>query len=294
MGKLFQATYRFDPDVEDLVLIELDAKGVKEFVYGDGTLVDEASSGHAGVITCYFKWVMEELSVREAIVARLGACNPSRNVEVSVDTIEDAQWTTQWQKYWEPINIGKNLRISPSWHLDEMMAEKEVIFIDPGLAFGTGTHETTQLCLEIIEQSITERNISSMLDVGCGSGILSIAANRLGVQRVVGIDISQDAVDISIHNAKINNTPEVAFYRGVVNDVVSGFPYGKFDLVVANLLSSILDPIWRDLMSCVAPNGLLVVSGLLFDEVTRFCTKKKIVPVSTRISQDWAALVCQL
>ena len=291
MGKLFKATYRFDSDVEDIVLAELEAHGVNEFVYGDGSLVEEATIQQTGVITCYFKWVMEELAIREAIITRLGALRPSYNVEVSVETIEDAAWTTQWQKYWEPINVGINLRISPSWHLDELPAEKEVLLIDPGRAFGTGTHETTQLCLEIIEQIIKERSINSMLDVGCGTGILSIAASRLGVKNVLGIDISQDAIDISAHNAKINRTPNTQFQFCTVRDVANTST--QFDLVVANLLSSILDSIWKDLLKCVAPNGLLVISGLLFDEITLFCMKRKLIPLSTRIKQDWAALVSQ-
>ena len=149
---------------------------------------------------------------------------------------EDVDWVNNWKQYFHPIKIGERLLIRPTWE-DEYDAEgRAVLHLEPGLAFGTGSHETTRLCLEALEKNI--KGGEKVLDVGCGSGILAIATLLLGAESATGVDIDELAVKTAEENGKMNGfgSDRLTFIHGDLADKVSG----KFDIVVANIVADVI------------------------------------------------------
>jgi ribosomal protein L11 methyltransferase len=181
--------------------------------------------------------------------------------------IPDENWMEAWKVHYQPIAIGKRLIIVPAW-LDSPDANRIPIKIDPGMAFGTGTHPTTQLCLEMLE-TIAPKG-GSVIDVGCGSGILSIAALKLGAEFALGVDIDEASVKASRENADSNGIPADQFEvgRGSVVEVLSGkYQIRNAPLVLANILAPIIIRLLdMDLGKLAVPGGALILSGILIDQ----------------------------
>ncbi len=179
--------------------------------------------------------------------------------------IADQNWMEAWKQHYKPILIGQRLLILPAW-LESPQPERIAIKIDPGMAFGTGTHPTTQLCLELMELSTDNYPLSTVIDVGCGSGILSIAALKLGAGKVLGVDIDIESVKNSRENADTNEIgEELILGQGSVTEVLGGqFPFKSAPLVVANILGPILIRLFdAGLADLVEPNGEVILSGIL-------------------------------
>ncbi|TFL13368.1 50S ribosomal protein L11 methyltransferase [Pusillimonas caeni] len=175
--------------------------------------------------------------------------------------VPDADWVKLTQAQFGPIHVGERLWIVPSWHRDDPSVPARAasagavhIELDPGLAFGTGSHPTTHLCLEWLEQHLEAGR--SVLDYGCGSGILAIAAKLLGAGSTTGVDIDEQAVRATEYNAEVNRSE----LRAMLPD---DLPEGRFEVVVANILSNPLKVLAPMLANRVAPGGWLVLSGVL-------------------------------
>ena len=171
----------------------------------------------------------------------------------TVREVEEQDWVRVTQSQFEPIHIGEHIWVVPSWH-DAPEPDAVVLELDPGLAFGTGSHPTTRLCMEWLEQHVQAGERT--LDYGCGSGILAIVAKKLGAGETVGVDIDPNAVEASRYNAERNHV-EAAF--ALPDDA----PEGTFDLVVANILSNPLKLMAAMLCARVRPGGRLILSGVL-------------------------------
>jgi ribosomal protein L11 methyltransferase len=179
--------------------------------------------------------------------------------------IADQNWMEAWKQHYKPILIGQRLLILPAW-LESPEPKRIPIKIDPGMAFGTGTHPTTQLCLELMEVSTDHRPLTTVIDVGCGSGILSIAALKLGASKVLGVDIDIESVKNSRENADTNGVgEELLLGQGSVTEVLSGsFQFKSAPLVVANILGPILIRLFdAGLADLIEPNGEIILSGIL-------------------------------
>ncbi|HEV3427300.1 MAG TPA: 50S ribosomal protein L11 methyltransferase [Paraburkholderia sp.] len=167
--------------------------------------------------------------------------------------VEEQDWVRLTQSQFDPIPIGERIWVVPSWH-DAPDPDALVLELDPGLAFGTGSHPTTRLCMEWLEQNVQPE--TSLLDYGCGSGILAILAKKCGANPVIGIDIDPQAVESARHNSERNHA-----------DVTYGLPDdlqpGEFDIVVANILSNPLKLMASMLSSRVKPGGRIALSGIL-------------------------------
>ncbi|MCO8577174.1 50S ribosomal protein L11 methyltransferase [Burkholderia multivorans] len=170
-----------------------------------------------------------------------------------VREVEEQDWVRLTQSQFEPIPIGERIWVVPSWH-DAPDPDALVLELDPGLAFGTGSHPTTRLCMEWLEQSVQPGQ--SVLDYGCGSGILAILAKKCGANPVVGIDIDPQAVESARQNSE-RNRAEVAY------GLPDACPAGEFDIVVANILSNPLKLMASMLASKVKPGGRIALSGVL-------------------------------
>ncbi|MEX3923006.1 50S ribosomal protein L11 methyltransferase [Paraburkholderia sp. BR10936] len=171
----------------------------------------------------------------------------------SLREVEEQDWVRLTQSQFDPIQIGERIWVVPSWH-DAPDPDALVLELDPGLAFGTGSHPTTRLCMEWLEQHVQPGN--SLLDYGCGSGILAILAKKCGANPVIGIDIDPQAVESARHNSERNRA---AVTYGLPDDC----PAGKFDIVVANILSNPLKLMASMLSSRVKPGGRIALSGIL-------------------------------
>ena len=217
----------------------------------------------------------------------------SYSPELKLTITNEEDWNKKWQKFFSTTRIGKHIIIKPSWEL--FLPEKGDLLIemDPGMAFGTGTHATTRMCLEVLETIMEDTQpIQSMLDVGIGSGILSIAAAKLGIPRIVGIDIDPIALRYAQKNVDNNEVSQQVELREVSLQKLEG----TYDLVVANILSDILIKLRKDLYEHLADDGFLILSGILAENASKLERKFASLKLTTCASYsdtDWICLVLQ-
>jgi ribosomal protein L11 methyltransferase len=226
----------------------------------------------------------------EEALWHLGQIHPLPRPEF--EAIWERDWMEAWKQHYSPIPIGGKLLILPAW-IDNPDPTRIPIKIDPGMAFGTGVHPTTQLSLGLIEKYV--RPDEAFFDVGCGSGILSIAAYRLGAAPVYGVDIDGRAVEIAGENAAKNGISEgVSFTLGSLPEIRAGlFPLTKAPLVVANILAHVLlELLTQGLADLATENGFLLLSGILEEQEPEMVAafEKLGLTVRERLQMnDWVA-----
>ena len=219
--------------------------------------------------------------------------------------VAEADWSQVWKQHFHPVPIGQRLFIIPDW-LDAAAGSRVVVRINPGMAFGTGTHPTTQLCLEILEDHLgvtrteyqgEEYSQLTMIDIGCGSGILGIAAAKLGVRHILGVDLDPKAIEIAQQNAVVNGVQEqLELATGSVGEVNSGrFSIRRAPLVVANILAPVLVSLLEQGLSDLLTNqGILILSGILEEQtgdVEAAIEASGLRLEGRRQIADWVALV---
>lgn len=172
--------------------------------------------------------------------------------------VNDSDWSENWKKYFKPTEIGKRLAICPSWEKYDNRENRKILSIDPGAAFGTGTHATTSMCLSVLEKYVFDG--CTILDVGCGSGILGIAGVLLGADNAVGVDIDEQSVKVSRENAQINGiSDKTEFICGNLTDKISG----KFDIVCANIVADVIIGLCDGIDEYMKEDGLFICSGII-------------------------------
>jgi ribosomal protein L11 methyltransferase len=209
--------------------------------------------------------------------------------ELTTRIVDEADWAEAWKAHFNVIRLGRRLVIKPSWLRHRRNGDEVVIDLDPGMAFGTGLHPTTRLCLEALEARADRGPLGRALDVGCGSGILSIAAIRLGATRVLGIDIDPIAIEATIANARHNRVGRRI--RAREGTLPSGA--GPFDVVLANLIAGVLIEHAANLAAEAVPGGTLIASGIFIDREpdTRVALEGAGLEVVRRWHEsDWVAL----
>lgn len=203
---------------------------------------------------------IEELA-KSVAEGRYGAEADLGELSVSAKVEDDVLWRDKWKEYFKPTKLSNNIVVKPTWCEYKPNEEDIVIEIDPGMAFGTGTHETTMLCIRMIEKYM--HGGYKVLDVGSGSGILSIAAAKLGASDVLGIDIDEDAVRVSNENYELNKVSDRA--KAIVGDLTAGVDY-KANIVVANLLADIVMRLSKDAKRHLGEKGIFITSGILTEK----------------------------
>jgi ribosomal protein L11 methyltransferase len=214
--------------------------------------------------------------------------------QVELKLIREEDWSKQWQKHFSTCRVGRSMVIKPSWEEYLPQSGDVVIEMDPGMAFGTGAHPTTRMCLERIEDLIRRSDppVCRMLDVGTGSGILSIAAAKLGIEKVVGVDIDPIALGYARKNAVINRVAQRVEVRDCPLEMIGE----QFDLILANILSEILLRLRTQLLKRLTARGILVLSGILAEDAHKIETafsSKKYRLLDSRLQGEWACLVLQ-
>lgn len=237
---------------------------------------------------------MEQVTERllGAVRQALNAFEVGSQASLSMQLIDGGAWVEQWKRFYRPFKIGQRLVIRPPWESYTASDDEVVLILNPGQAFGTGLHATTQLSLRFIETLSTTRRGARLLDLGCGSGILSLAGVLLGFASANGVDVDQLAVWVARANARLNHLSKHVSLRAGSIEVVSD----RFEVVVANiLLEPILDML-PPLHRVIAPHGAVILSGILTSEVPQL--RRGLSRHGWRIIQqasqeEWAAIVCE-
>ena len=205
--------------------------------------------------------------------------------------VSDKDWENEWKKDYKSFRISDRVIICPSWEEVDAAPSDIVVKLDPGSAFGTGTHETTSMCAKLLDKTVTADDY--VLDLGTGSGILAIICSKLGASKVEAIDIDRLAVDVAIDNMKNNDCPEIDCYAGELKDAKSS----GYTLIVANIIADIIAAIAGDVPSRLAPGGKFICSGIINtkrEKVENALSAAGFVIEECCEKNDWLAYVCRL
>lgn len=237
------------------------------------------------------------LSVQE-LLTKLSADKTLGSLELSFLTMNEEDWSENWKQFFHPLKIGRRVLVRPEWEECENDDGRVVFTINPGMSFGTGSHATTQLCLEAIEEYTKDGD--SVLDLGCGSGILSITACLLGAERAVAVDIDKNAVDIAVRNAGLNGVSEDK-YEALAGNILEDegmrkrFAAEKYDIVAANIVADVIIGISPFAAGFVKSGGIFIASGIIterLDEVLGHLEKSfKIIKICDK--NGWASVIAE-
>lgn len=214
------------------------------------------------------------------------------NLEIQMQHMKDEDWANNWKQYFKPFAVGRNLVIKPTWEAYDNTENKLVIQIDPGSSFGSGLHETTQLCLIALEDTVTKSD--TVVDVGCGSGILSVAAALMGSEKVIGIDIDESSVITSRESSLVNRTEDITQF--ICGDLVADINV-QADIVIANLFANTIIKLLPDIKRILKLNGLFISSGIIEDRLEEVIESYKshgLSIIKTDNIGDWHIVIGQL
>lgn len=210
---------------------------------------------------------------------------------VELSNVNQEDWESAWKQYFKPVHVTDRIVVKPEWEEYSPQEGEIVIEIDPGMAFGTGTHETTSMCINQIEKNL--KSGDTVIDIGCGSGILSMAAVLLGAQRATGVDLDPVAVRVALENVELNNLQDkIEILHGNLTDVIRE----KADIVVANIMADIILILLEDVRAFIKDDGLFISSGIIQEKraavEARLLEKNfRIVEVETK--EEWCAITAQ-
>ncbi len=274
--------------IEDYSALEEDAAEISHYDFIDDSLLHKDRT--KGIIHIYINPHENPLEAVSFITERLNSENIEHEIKTAACKTED--WVNNWKQYFHAMPIGKKLLIRPLWEKEYDTDGRIVLNIEPGLAFGTGSHPTTKLCLETLEKYIDEN--STVLDIGCGSGILSIAALLLGAKSAFGVDIEKLAVKTAIENAKENGfgSPVFDAVNGNLSDKVSG----KYNVIVANIVADIIMQFNEEVSEFLEDGGIYITGGIIDirkDEVVRSFEQNGFEIIANYEEKGWNVFVCR-
>ena len=212
--------------------------------------------------------------------------------EVSIVEVREEDWSTSWKKYYKPTKVGNKIVIKPIWEEYNPGKDEIVIEMDPGMAFGTGTHETTIMCVQQLEQYVFEE--CTVFDVGCGSGILSIVASKLGAEKVIGIDYDKVAINVAGKNVIENEVDSIVEIKhSNLMDVITE----KADIIVANIIADVIILLSKNIKNFLKNDGFLITSGIILDrikEVKHNLTMNGLEIVEIGMMGEWSVIVSKI
>ncbi|KPI50134.1 ribosomal protein L11 methyltransferase [Clostridioides difficile] len=211
---------------------------------------------------------------------------------VSLDQVNEADWANAWKAYYKPTKVGQRVVVKPTWEDYTVQEGDLIIELDPGMAFGTGTHETTSMCIRELEKYVNKD--SKVFDIGCGSGILAIAAAKLGAKEVIAVDLDEVAVKVAKENVIENKVEEnVSVMHGNLTDVIKD----KADVIVANIIADIIKILAKDVQNFMKEDAIFISSGIILDKVEE--VKESLIENGFEIVEvqklgEWSAIVSKL
>ncbi|NEU31646.1 50S ribosomal protein L11 methyltransferase [bacterium LRH843] len=211
--------------------------------------------------------------------------------KVHLTEVDEEDWATAWKKYYKPVKVSKSITITPTWEEYTPDGEEIIIELDPGMAFGTGTHPTTVLCIQALEKVI--QGNEHVVDVGTGSGVLSIAAAKLGAEKVLALDLDQVAVVSAEQNVSLNQVGDMVSVRQ--NHLLKNVE-GKYDVIVANILAEIIVQFVQDAAAILKPNGTFITSGIISrkqEEVEEALLAGGFAIEEVVEMEDWVAIIAK-
>lgn len=220
-------------------------------------------------------------------------------LEISVSDVKDEDWSENWKQYFKPIEVGEKILIVPEWENQGIETDRTKFIVNPGMSFGTGSHQSTQMCIEELEKYITAN--TSMLDLGCGSGILSIISLLLGAKSAEAVDIDENAVGVAYSNLELNGINKEK-YNVMAGDVISDlslrrkFSDTKYEVVVANIVADVIIAISGFVREFMKENGTFICSGIILErleEVKTALTNAGLEIINVKEKGEWAAVVCK-
>jgi len=214
------------------------------------------------ILVAYFpdsadmKPVFRELEVMKSLMEKTGQ---GQHLVYRHALIPEQDWNESWKKGFVPIDVGERFTILPPW---EQQSDNRInLVVDPGMAFGTGHHETTRSCLVLMERYADKTGKDRFLDLGTGTGLLAIAAVKLGYRNVIAVDTDPLSIEAVARNKELNHVSDIELIQGSIADV-----HGTFDVIAANILSGVLVQLAPDIVSCLSPSGIVILSGILAEQ----------------------------
>ena len=291
----FKLTFEIEANLEDIIIWKLNELGI--FSYAFQILLNNQNKKNVIIWLPTLNWPESlRLKLERNIKVVLDKNNYQTNCfEWSV--IEQEDWVSSWKKYWGPELVGNELLVLPCWlQLPNEYKNKKVIKIDPGAAFGTGRHPTTYLCLEKIEKTILSNN--KILDIGSGSGILSVAAKCFGARKIYAVDNDYLAISSTETNFRLNfgNLDDLQTFLGPFDAFVSKYYLKNFDFVFCNILAEVIKGIIPRISNCLKKKGKVILSGILNsqkDEIFKLLIASNLKINDVTSKQDWVCITAQ-
>ncbi len=245
---------------------------------------------------------LETLSEVKRSLSQLSHLDESKEfgrLELDLGNLEESDWANNWKQYFHTLKIGNRIAVQPEWENYEASDDRIVFKINPGMSFGTGSHHTTKMCIEALDKLVT--NGAEILDLGCGSGILSLISILLGAKNAFAVDIDPLAVDIAYQNAELNNISKdnfTAFAGNILEDSELSLKIlsKQYDVVTANIVADVIIASLPLAYKAVKDTGVFITSGIIedrIDDVTKALTEVGFKITQINRSSDWACIICK-
>ncbi len=291
----YKLTFLIESDSEEMIIWKLNELGIFSFSFE--YLIKNENKKEMNIWLPVDDWGESSRCDFENIISNFLNINAPKNQIFDWSIIKEEDWLTSWKKYWAPELVGNHFLILPCWmSLNEKFKDKKIIKIDPGAAFGTGSHPSTYLCLEKMENIFFSDK--KILDIGSGSGILSVAARLLGAKEVYAVDNDYLAINSTKSNFQLNfgDLNNLNTYLGSFNEVILKNQLTQFDFVLCNILAEVIKGMIPNIYKCLRNNGEVIFSGILNsqkDEIIKIIVKNdlKLLDITTR--KDWACISAQ-
>ena len=269
-------------------LSELGSVGNTEYIKKEENEIKTAIPVIKGYFNGTGDTAAEKVESLKAFTSSLKVLFPAAKIgEIETKETSEDDWQ-EWRRFFKPVLVSKRVVIKPTWEEYQLKEDELIVEIDPGMAFGTGTHETTRLCIQMLDNII--RGGETVFDVGTGSGILAIAAAKLGAAKVLGIDNDERSVSVAAENVNLNSVTEEVSISGIPLDHIKGL----FDIVVANILAEDLIEMRKELLTRLADGGRLILSGILKSKVEMVVSAYSVEGLTLEKQIDdgeWSALM---